>query len=226
MAEDREMRIDLVEFSIVVVAQSNNPTILNPDFLRHNGIVSADRALHDDQPPLTTPMLSQVAFEDGLVVRANPATITFAQAADGLARENIDCPAVAMGYLRTIPHVPYTALGVNPKAVIRNPPFTRLSKMLPAEGGWMTFGPNVPRFELKATYQMEDRQIALALQEAQTKQGDALLCTANIHREVEEANQQMRVNSILSMLDCWEKDLDEFNTLVDQALRLENGNVR
>lgn len=227
MAQAREMRIDLVEFSIVVVAQSNNPTILNLDFLRHNGIVSSHRALHGDQPLLTTPMFSQVAFEDGLVVRADPARVTFVQGSNALAQEDIDCPAVAKGYLKTIPHVPYTALGLNPKALIRNPPFSRLSKTLRAEGSWMTVGQTMPRFELKATYQMAGRQLALTLQEVQTEQGDdALLCTANIHREVEEGNQQMRVNSILSMLDCWKTDLDEFSTLVNQALRLDDDNVR
>ena len=83
----------------------------------------------------------------------------------------------------------------------------------------MTVGQTMPRFELKATYQMAGRQLALTLQEVQTEQGDdALLCTANIHREVEEGNQQMRVNSILSMLDCWKTDLDEFSALVNQAL--------
>ena len=220
------MQIDLIEFSIVVVAQSNNPTILNPDFLKHNGIVSVRRDLHREQPPLTTPMFSQVAFADGLVVRADPATIAFVQAGDVLPRGDIDGPAVAKGYLKTVPHVPYTALGLNPKVLIRNPPFVRLSKMLRTEGSWMTFGPGMPRFELKATYELSGRRLALTLQEVQTKQGDdALLCTANIHREVEEDNQQMRVSSILSMLDCWEQDLDEFDTLVDQALRLEDDNV-
>ena len=226
MSQEREM-IDLVEFSVVVVAQSNNPTILNPDFLKHNGIVNARRDLHREQPPLITPMFSQVVFEDGLVVRADPATIAFHQAADVLTRGDIDGPVVAKGYLKTVPHVRYTALGLNPKVVIRNPPFARLSKMLRTEGSWMTFGQSTPGFEIKATYQLPGRRLALTLQEVRTKQGDdVLLCTANIHREIEEGNQQMRVSSILSMLDFWEKDLDEFNTLVCQALRLDDSNVR
>ena len=41
------MQVDLVGFSVVVVAQSNNPTILNPDFLLHNGIVSSSWVPHD-----------------------------------------------------------------------------------------------------------------------------------------------------------------------------------
>lgn len=220
------MQIDLVEFSVVVVAQSNNPTILNPDFLRHNGIVSSDRALHDEQPLFTTPMFSQVAFADGLVIQADPARITFAQTGGRLSCEEIDCPVVAKGYLKTIPHVPYTALGLNPKVVVRNPPFTRLSNMLSAEGDRMTFGSCLPRFEIKATYQLPGRRLALTLQEVETGQGDALICAGNIHRDVEETNQQMGVNSILSMLDCWREDLDEFSAVVNQVLQWEDGNVR
>ncbi len=215
------MQVDLVGFSVVVVAQSNNPTILNPDFLLHNGIVSSSWIPHGD--PVTTPVFSEVLFDRGLVVRADPEKITFEQAAASrLAPEDIDCPAIAKGYLRTIPHVPYTALGLNPRAVIANPPFARLSKMLHAEGNWMTLVGAMPRFSLRAAYQMTDKRLTLTLQEGQS---DTLLCEANIHRDVAETNQQMRVNSILSMLDCWRNDLDQFYAVVSQALRLEDGDV-
>ena len=217
------MQIDLVGFSVVVVAQSNNPTILNPDFLRHNGIVSSSRALRDDRPLFTTPVVSEVSFDEDLTVRAEPQRITFAQTGSGLAPENIDCPAIAKGYLRTVPHVPYTALGLNPRAVILNPPFARLSKVLYAEGNWMSFSGATPGFELKAAYQLIDRRLTLTIQEAE---GDTLLCEANIHRDVRETNQQMRVNTILSMLDCWKDDLDQFYSVVNQALVLDDGDVR
>lgn len=216
------MQINLIGFSVVVVAQSNNPTILNPDFLRHNGIVDSARALREDRPLFTTPLLSEVSFDEDLVVRAEPERITFAQAATGLAHENIDCPTIAKSYLKTIPHVRYTALGVNPRAVIANPPFAKLSKALHAEGNWMSFVGVTPRFELKAAYQMPDSRLTLALQEAQD---DTLFCEANIHRDVAETNQQMSVNSILTMLDCWKDDLDQFYAVVNQTFRLDGGDV-
>ena len=216
------MQIDLVGFSVVVVAQSNNPTILNPDFLWHNGIVSSNRALNDDRPRFTTPMFSEVSFDEDLTVQADPERVTFAQTARGLAPKDIDCPAIAKGYLKTVPHVPYTALGLNPRAVISSPPFARLSKVLCAEGTWMTFAGTTPRFEIRARYQMTDKRLTLTLQEGPN---DALICQANFHRDVEETNQQMRVNSVLSMLDCWQDDLEQFNAVVNQALRLDDGSV-
>ena len=88
----------------------------------------------------------------------------------------------------------------------------------------MTFGSCLPRLEIKATYQLSGRRLALTLQEVE--QGDALICAGNIHRDIEESNQQMRVNSILSALDCWREDLDEFSAAVGHALRWGDGNVR
>ena len=216
------MQIDLVGFSVVVVARSNNPTILNPDFLRHNGIVSSERTLQEDHPPVTTPVFSEVSFDKGLVVRADPERITFAQTGSGLELNDIDCPSIAKGYLRTIPHVPYTALGLNPKARILNPPFAELSKTLLAEGRWMRFAGVTPRFEIKAVYEMADKRLTLTLQEAQD---NTLLCEANIHRGLAETNEQMRVNAILSMLDCWQDDLAQFHVALGQALRLGDRDV-
>ena len=86
----------------------------------------------------------------------------------------------------------------------------------------MSFAGVTPTFELKAGYQMTDKRLTLTLQEAPD---DTLLCQANIHRDVEETNQQMRVNSVLSMLDCWQDDLEQFDAVVKQALRLGDGNV-
>ena len=209
------MQIDLVGFSVVVVAQSNNPTVLNPDFLWHNGIVSPGRALREDRVPVTMPVFSEVSFDGGLTVRADPERITFAQAGSGLAEEDIDCPNIAKGYLRTIPHAPYTALGLNPRAVIVNPPFAKLSKVLHAGGGWTTFAGVTPQLEIKAAYELADKRLTLTLQEAQD---NTLLCEANIHRGLAEMNQQMRVNSILSMLDGWQNDLAQFYAVLHQAL--------
>ena len=86
----------------------------------------------------------------------------------------------------------------------------------------MTFAGVTPQFTLQAAYPMADRRLTLTLQEAQ---GNTLFCEANIHRDVAETNQQMRVNSILSMLDRWKDDLEQFHVVVGQALQLDDGDV-
>lgn len=212
------MQIDLLGFSVVVVAAANNPTMLNPDFLRHNGIVGTRWRLSESHPPLTTSLLSEVTFEGGLVVRADQNRVTFEQRGSALSLEDVACVDMAKGYLKTAPQVPYIAFGVNSRAMVRNSPFSRLSDMLRSNGSEMTFDSIVPQFELKAIYEMKDKRLTLELQEGQDDRGPFRLCHANIHRDIAETNQQMRVNSMLSSLDSWRNDLNEFRAVVAQSI--------
>lgn len=216
--DSAELQMDLVGFSVVVVAEANNPTILNPDFLRHNGIVGSHRQLSENDPPITSPLLSAVIFDDALTVRADPNRVTFEQRGSALSLEDIECVDMAKGYLKTVPHVPYTAFGLNPQVIVRNSATRRLSDMLRSSGSGMTFNSVVPRFELKAIYEMAGKRLTLDLQEGPNEQGSLMLCHGNIHRDIAESNQQMRVNSMLSFLDSWRNDLDEFRTVVAQSL--------
>ena len=56
----------LIELSVVLVADSNNPSILNPDFLHYNKIVDKGHGVLDS--PISTPGFSQVAYENGVTV--------------------------------------------------------------------------------------------------------------------------------------------------------------
>ena len=79
MTDTTEVSVELFEFSVVIVAEVNNPSILNTDFLRHNGIVSERWGISAERPPITTPVLSEVTFDGGLVIRADPNRVTFQQ---------------------------------------------------------------------------------------------------------------------------------------------------
>lgn len=211
---DRESQFNLVEFSVVIVAQSHNPSILNADFLHHNGIVGEHWKPLEDC--LTSPMLSRVAFNDGLVVQADPLRVTFEQSGDALAADALMCAPAARDYLKTVPHVRYIAIGMNAKYVLRNLSLHRVSETLKSSGSWTTFQSVVPKFELKAIYEMRDKRVTLGVQEHSDKAEPIATCSANIHREIDEPNQQKRLNSMLSALDSWKDDLADFRTLVKQ----------
>lgn len=211
------MKIELDELSIVVVAKSNNPTILNPDFLQHNGIVDKGWPLNEDPAPLTSSVMSQVSFKGGLVVRATPANVSFtlsAREGESTAFDGTPCVDSAKGYLKTVPHVPYIALGVNLKATDRNSPLNRVSNGLRSEGDWLAFQSIMPQLELKATYEYADKRTTLEV----VDQSECTMYRVNIHRDVKESNQQMRVSTLLAMLDAWQSDLDHFLSLVDNSL--------
>ena len=71
-------------FSVVIVANSNNPTLLNQDFLYYNGIVPNEWPLSKDIRPVVTPAVSKIVFENGFSVTAELNRILFEQSADSL----------------------------------------------------------------------------------------------------------------------------------------------
>ena len=211
---NHEPQWNMVEFSMVIVAQSHNPSILNTDFLLHNGIVGEHWQPREDC--LTSPMLSRVAFNGGLAVHADPIRVVFEQSGDALAADALVCASAAKGYLKTVPHVHYIAIGMNSKCVLRNLPLHRVSDVLRSSGSWTTFKSVAPSFELKAIYEMGDKRVTLDIEERSHESEPITTFRANIHRDIDEPNQQMRLNSMLSALDSWKEDLADFRALVQQ----------
>ena len=211
--------IDLIELSIVLVATSNNPSILNPDFLFHNGIVDASHQVRD--PRISTPALSQVIFEDGLAVKADPERVVFEQRGSNLAIEEIVCPEIARRYLEKVPHVPYRAVGINPKGHRRSASQGghRVADALIDHGAWMSFKDLAPEIQLKAIYQYSDRTIFMDIAEAQRRGQEpkpvpGMLFQANIHRDVQATDADRRIQTISSIFSSWTDDLEDFLSIV------------
>ncbi len=210
--------IELVGFSVVLVSSLNNPSIMNPDFLRHNNIVDADRQLQGD--PISTPVYAQVSFEGGLTVKAEPNRVIFEQTRNPLTKKTVTCPAMAKRYLETVPHVLYTAVGINPKGYRRSPPEIpeKVTTAFRDKGSWMSFKDVCPDIQLRTTYMYEKRTIVLEVAEAkkQVEHGSTIpgiLFQANIHRDISATNQQGRIEKMEKILQSWEEDLSDFLAL-------------
>lgn len=221
-SDGNSCNVELSGLSVVVAATSNNPTILNADFLKHNGIVLENHIVVENPPQVSTPAFSQVAFENGLIIRADPARILFEQFTDSLTIEDIVCADIAKRYIKTIPHVPYSAIGINVHGygVQKKRVRKKVSDALVEKGKWMKIKTVTPEFQLKAIYKFDDKKVTLDIAENLTSQKDAeraprIIFQANIHRDITETNQQMRINTLLSILDSWKGDLSDFHSLVE-----------
>ena len=163
-----QMSVVLTTVSVVLVADSNNPTIINPDFLRSNGILVGD--LQVQEPPITTPVFSQVIYQGGISVKAEPNRVIFEQVEtkNSLAPTNIVSPEMAKRYVEKVPHVPYSAIGINPTGFrySTNGSKEELSHSLSGSGAWASFKDMMPEIQLKAIYHYEKRKINLDIAEA------------------------------------------------------------
>jgi hypothetical protein len=102
--------IELTHFSVVVLAEGNNPTILNPDFLKNNNIVDQK---FTPATVLCTPPVSQVAYSEGISIVAEFEKLQFIDERADRIPDASPIPSIASKYLQILPHVKYTAVGIN-----------------------------------------------------------------------------------------------------------------
>ena len=213
--------VKIIEFSVVLVVNPNDPSILNPDFLRYNGIVDESRQVQGDI--IVTPAFSQVTFEGGLTVKAVPDRVIFEQTGEALTLEDIVCPKMAKQYVEKVPHVPYRAVGINPKGIrsLHDKSPEKVLWALSDKGSWTSFKDMMPEIQLKAIYRYNDRAIILDIIEAKKRGKDGsespkLLFQANVHCDVPQTNQQARIESLASTLALWKNDLEDVRALVEK----------
>lgn len=204
--------IELVEFSVVLVANPNNPSILSPEFLSYNEIVDPDWKVQESS--FSNPAFVKVSYEGGLTVTADLNRVIFEQTGD-----NLVVPEVAKRYLQQVPHVPYTAIGINPKFFIRatGESLSLIESVARDQGSWMSFKDVVPTVQLKLTYRYETRIIFLDIAHIELTRDDqtssGVLFQANVHRDAEGLNALARNKGIWSILDRWEDDLEDVRLL-------------
>lgn len=108
--------IKYVEFSIVLAANSNNPTILNPDFLKYNKIV--DETFELKHAPICTEPFAQLSYKNGLTVTSQLDKIIFSTRVLEKSVKFGEIADIVRKYVCVIPHVEYTGLGINPSSVL------------------------------------------------------------------------------------------------------------
>ncbi|MCY4661733.1 MAG: hypothetical protein OXF93_18285 [Acidobacteria bacterium] len=214
-------RVDLVELSVVLVATSNNPSIINPDFLTANEIVDKDRELQES--PVTTPVFAQVVYKGGLIVRADPERVMFVQSASEVSLSSVICPGTAEAYARAVPHVPYRAVGINPKlhVCLADAERANVATSLDGRGAWWSYKDSEPEIQLKAIYPFSSRRIVVDVLGATRRHPNGqplpgLLFQANVHRELEQTSSQRRIEALVSIVGNWESDVLDCRTLADK----------
>ena len=211
--------VTVIELSVVLVADGIAPSIINPDFLLHNGIVDPGLQLQVDQPPISTPVFSQVAFEGGLAVAAQPGHFVFVQRGEALT-EDAASPDIARRFLEKVPYPPYKAIGINLTGakLLDRESVGGVANALIEGGKWMAFGDVLPAISLKALYGCENRQITMDVQDAGKREADGsespgFVFAANIHRDIVETSQEQRIAKLMSVLSTWTNDLSDFKSL-------------
>ncbi len=217
----QQRKLTLVEVSVVLVASPTDPSILNPDFLRHNEII--DKTLELKTPAIATPMFSRIEFDKEIVVSAEPNRFVFEQKVSHLEEGDIAVPNIVKRFLEVVVHPNYSAIGINPKAIrtSRGSEEFEIANALIEGGSWMAFKDVAPEVQLKAVYNFEKRKIALdiggiRLEDENGGIHQGLFFQANIHRELQGATGMERIEMAQAVISAYGEDFADFHRLVDK----------
>lgn len=209
----------LIGSSVVLVAESNNPTILNPDFLSRHVLPGPVDPTSQAAPPICTPVLARVAYDNGVKVQSEPHRVVFEQGAPTGSLSRTYTAQLARSYIQAVPHVRYTAIGFNPSFLLDEENSYsrfqhRVSSALP-----MAHSRVVPTVDLKAAYSFPDRRVSvesLAARSTGERAGEhlRLLLRSNVHHDISDSDPDDRVLAMKRILDQADADISRVETLL------------
>jgi len=98
-------------FSVVVSAENHNPTLLNDDFLKLREIIPPVFELAE--PPFISQPVARLRYKQNVEITVDVNRIQFHQSLLGKEPTEPEVPDISSAYIRTLPHVKYTAVGIN-----------------------------------------------------------------------------------------------------------------
>jgi len=230
------------ELSIVVAGRNHNPTVLNPDFLRYNDVVPSEWVLRDnDDGPVSSPVFSQVDYDNGVRIVAQPDRIAFSVSCRDVRAEGTpDLAALVIKYVRTLPHVNYQAVGVNLDGHLQAEEGIEAARHMIvdrylAKGPWLEFSGGASDATIALIYELKDAVFRLSISaahyapatvvepdESKRKSVPVIHLSGNFQTEIEAEERDERLNTLVELLENWRGRLDTFVTLIESKIMNAN----
>ncbi|MEW6139788.1 MAG: hypothetical protein AB1733_16295 [Thermodesulfobacteriota bacterium] len=214
--------LTLGQFAITLRAESHNPTILNPDFLKNQRIVEPDWELAED--PVSVRHFAQVVYKNGIRIVAEFDTLIFSQDLWSGEQEIGTIASIAAHYVRILPHVNYQAVVNNPVADLVVPEagldsFVR--ERFIREGPWMRFREAKACVDVEFRYEIENGFFTLSVQRAvrRVSAGDSLSVILFDGTFTRQMREKPVIEQAISFIELWKSDLDTFVSFVKEVIR-------
>lgn len=211
------------EVAISIIANQFNATTLQLDFLKMSGIVPSDWELQ--KQPIITANLSQIIFQNGVNIVAQPRSITFNQAIDATKKNTFLIPDLARQFLDKLPNADYQGITINPKTLVAFPNVKDaarkfITEKLLSPGPWTNLGVAPMQANVNFLYQLDRCKLAININEIQVQQAEkqpipALLFSGNFNYEVANNAPGERIQQLTMRLDNLSNDLESFRGIVN-----------
>lgn len=199
--------------SVVILAESHNPSILNKDFLVMHSIVPEEWSVVET---VVTPMLSVVRYANGTRLQVDGQRLEIAEECDLPFRKYVNDRLynLAVSYVETLPHVPYRGLGINyTVSIIRQDPLQWITKRFLKFYPWNEEFYMTPRFSVnmrEATLNLGIHSKKL-LREGNSERSVVVDC--NIHY-----SEQFDAVSLRGKIHGWSNEKERIADALDRIL--------
>lgn len=172
--------------SIVVLAESHNPSILHPSFLSSQSIVPASWSVTEH--PICTPAFAAVKYTSGVhfLVETSKLQVIDTSPPEDLATSEV--ASIACKYLGALPHVPFKAVGINFLTLVEiEDPEQHLASRFLREGAWTT-QKELKAFSARFVYDAEPGRLRISCDPGEVEVGGSgmrsgILVSLNFHMD-------------------------------------------
>jgi hypothetical protein len=203
--------------AIVIVAEAHNPTILHPAFLRAEEIIPNEWELAAE-PPVSTPAISIVRFANQISFLVDTNKIQIADAGTGNERSIAD---VAVRYVRKLPYVHYSAVGININGYAEcNAPEGWLLDRFLKQGSWTRLEDGIKAAGFKLVYEVANAQLNVTLdvgsvQGSETAEKPCITVNGNYHTAIKP---ERAVEKTAAAISAYVERITHFRTIIDAIL--------
>lgn len=187
------MHVQFLQFSIVIVANDHNPTILNPDFLKMQKIVPDEWGWELANPPIATPPFATVQYKTGVSISVESNRL---QVTDNKTSSPVESKVTQIvdRYIKVVPHVRYTSIGINFRQIIEMEQVDAfLKEHFLKEDIYSCDKNDLKSIGLKFVYHLDAGRLVLSLDSAnaekpvmgQIKKTPVINVNANFHRDLD-----------------------------------------
>lgn len=220
--------IHLVALSVHLSNPGITPSLLNPDFLRHNEIVGPTWTVtrpvimdHDHSRVRYSNGVGFVAGNDYIVISQNAVFDEERNMVTPLTRENIVCFKAASRYLESISSAsPYDFMSIDPMGwmEINSENASKLSSPLKYLATRVPIGEQVPEVQVRAEYNISDKTATVYVSEiapAYDENALRLMFSGEIAHDLEfEGSNEASTATVTEILGTWEEDVELFREVV------------
>ena len=218
------MKLEVLNVSVVVAAANHNPSILHPSFLDAEGIIGSDWELA--APPICTPPLSVVKFQNGVEFVVEPQKLLVIDNQPGADHGSSMVSGLADKYVKTLPHVRYTGVGINMRGFVEiADPGAQLMERFLKPGPWNEESLLAEAVGLSFIYRVDGSRLLLSVEGGTHASGEGakrhgIVLDANYHQEITQQDPKAKVHEAIARFSHF---CENFATIASRVINLNKG---